>query len=75
MKNFGAILMPKRKTHDEYVAELAVKNPGVTVVGEYQGSTKKITHRCMKGHEWKVSPNHALRDRGCNVCSPQKKVA
>ena len=56
--------MGKRKTHDEYVAALAL-----TVVGEYQGSTKKITHRCMKGHEF--SPNHALRDRGKQCLLPR----
>ena len=36
--------MAKRKTHEEYVFELAVKNPGVTVVGGVCFRQKKIDH-------------------------------
>ena len=34
--------MSKKKTHAEYVAELAVKNPDIEVVGIYMGNKVKI---------------------------------
>ena len=34
--------MSKKKTHEEYVAELAIKNPNVEVVGEYINAKTKL---------------------------------
>ena len=68
--------MPKRKTHDEYVAELAVKNPDVTVVGEYVNARTKIEHRCRCGKIWSVEPNTLLTrdsERGCKSCGDKKR--
>jgi hypothetical protein len=65
--------MPSRKTHDEDVAELAVKNPGVTVVGEYVNTHTKIDHLCNGcGSLWSVSPKNAMNTKTCKTCALSK---
>ena len=63
----------KKKTHEEYVAELAIKNPTVEVVGQYINSETKITHHCLK-HDvyWEIKPNNALQGKGCKECQKEK---
>ena len=65
--------MSKKKTHAEYVAELAVKNPDIEVVGIYMGNKVKIPHRCkIDGNVWDLSPDNALQGRGCPICGRAK---
>ena len=65
--------MSKRKTHEEYVAELAIKNPKIEVVGQYVDSHTPILHRCLiDGHEWLARPNNLLRGQGCPKCHHKK---
>ena len=61
--------MPKRKSHDEYVAELSIKNPTVNAVGEYINMNTPIAHYCLI-HDvvWDISPVSALRGAGCPNC-------
>ena len=62
--------MGTKKTHEEYVAELAVKNPNVIVLEQYIGANTKILHRCIKdNYEWKTSPHSLLNGNGCPKCS------
>ena len=67
--------MSKKKTHAEYVAELAVKNPDIEVVGIYMGNKVKIPHRC-KIHEiiWDAAPNNTLNGCGCSECKKEKSA-
>lgn len=63
----------KRKTHDEYVAELAIKNPTVEVIGTYINSDTKITHRCkIHDYYWDAYPNNILKGCGCRKCQIEK---
>ena len=44
--------MPRRKTHEEYVKEVAEINPDIEVVDRYINDNTKIKHRCKRdGHE------------------------
>ena len=62
-----------RKTHEEYVSELAIKNPNVEVVGVYVDSKTKILHHCLKhGINWHISPLKALSGNGCEKCRVEK---
>lgn len=65
--------MSKKKTHNEYVEELAVKNPIVKAVGRYINNNTPITHYCLK-HDvyWDVRPNDVLRGKGCKLCASEK---
>lgn len=65
--------MSKKKTHEEYVAELAVKNPFVKVVDKYINSQTEILHECMiDGHQWLVRPGNILQGKGCPKCHHRK---
>lgn len=59
-----------KKTHEEYVEELKVKNPNIEVIGDYIGSRTKIIHRCkIDGFEWGIMPTNALKGYGCPKCN------
>lgn len=59
----------KRKTHNEYVEELALKNPNIEVLGTYVNVATPILHKCRKdGYEWFAKPNNILNGYGCPVC-------
>ncbi|MGM9530581.1 zinc-ribbon domain-containing protein, partial [Intestinibacter sp.] len=65
--------MSKKKTHEEYVKELAIKNPNVKVVEEYIDSGTPILHCCLI-HDifWKTTPGRALSGIGCEECRKEK---
>lgn len=64
----------KRKTHEEYVAEVAVTNPNIEVVDRYINNSTNILHRCkIDGNEWYAKPNNILSGRGCPICGDNKK--
>jgi predicted Zn-ribbon and HTH transcriptional regulator len=67
--------MGKKKTHEEYVEELKIKNPTVEVVGKYINAKTKILHRC-KTHsvEWFVTPDSVLQGCGCSQCKVDKDI-
>lgn len=58
--------MSKKKTQEEYVSELAIKNQDVEVIGEYNGARTPILHHCLV-HDvyWNMSPTNALKGCGC----------
>ena len=61
--------MGKKKTHAEYVDELAKVNPDIEVLGIYCGANIKIPHRCKKdGCVWDATPGHILHGTGCPLC-------
>lgn len=66
--------MARKKTHEEYVAEVAEKNPNVEVVGKYINDSINITHRCkICNHEWGPSPSYILQGSGRPVCANNHK--
>lgn len=68
--------MAKRKTHDEYVAELLQINPNVEVIGLYNGSSVKITHKCkIDGYVWDTQPNILLMGHKCPKCSGRVAIS
>ena len=59
----------RRKSHNQYVSELAIKNPDIEVVGEYINANTNIIHRCTScGYEWMARPSHLLHGLGCPSC-------
>lgn len=65
--------MGKKKTHEEYVEELAIKNQSIKVIGEYVDSNTKIMHHCLK-HDvyWETTPSRVLHGCGCEMCRKEK---
>lgn len=65
--------MSRRKTHEQYVAEVAVINPNIEVVGKYIDANTKILHRCkIDGYEWMAKPANILTGYGCKQCMKRK---
>ena len=65
----------KKKTHEEYVLELAEKNPTIEVMGTYINNATLITHRCkICNYIWQARPCNTLRERACPVCAFPAKV-
>lgn len=64
----------RKKTHKEYVDELAKINPSITVLSQYERSNKKIRVMCNKcNHEWEVIPTSLLLGYGCPNCAGNKR--
>ena len=72
----GGDKMSKKKTHEEYVEELADKNPHVKVIEKYIGVNVPIKHYCTKHNiYWNISPHNALCGRGCKKCGKESRAA
>ena len=62
--------MPRKKTHEEYVQEVLIKNPNIEVMGQYTGVNIKILHKCnFDGYEWEATPGSILHGYGCPKCA------
>lgn len=63
----------KRKTHEDYVKELKIKNPNVQVIEKYINANTKILHKCLK-HDicWSTTPSRVLQGVGCEKCHAER---
>lgn len=60
----------KRKSHEQFVNEIAMCNSDIEIIGKYSYSNKKITCRCkIDNYVWDVLPSDLLRGRGCPKCA------
>lgn len=65
--------MSKKKTHEEYVREVADINPDIEVLEKYMGINTPILHKCLKHDvKWTPQPASILRGCGCPTCSSEK---
>ena len=66
--------MSRKKTHEEYIKEVSVKNSNVEVLESYKGASTPILHRC-KIHNviWNAYPTNILRGHGCYLCGNNVK--
>lgn len=63
----------KRKTHQQYLAEISDNNIQIEPIEKYVNGNTNIHHRCkICKHEWDVRPNNILSGHGCPVCGVQK---
>ena len=62
--------MPVKKTQEQYVKEVGIKNPTIEVDDIYVGANTSIWHKCkVCGYRWKSQPNHILEGHICPVCA------
>lgn len=61
----------RRKTHEQFVAELLAINPSIEVVGRYKNSASPIDVRCREcGHEWSpIARSIVNAGQGCPICN------
>ena len=58
----------KKKTHEEYVKEIA--NLNINVIHKYVNARTPILHKCkICNYEWNISPDNVLRGYGCPNCA------
>lgn len=67
--------MGKKKTHEQYVDEVAKINPDIEVTGTYIGSITKIAHRCkIDNNIFHIRPCEVLRGQGCPQCGRRRII-
>lgn len=59
--------MSRRKTHEEFIEELKIINPNITILGTYVNNKTKICC-CKNEHIWYSRPDHLLNGSGCPIC-------
>ena len=58
---------------DTFAEELSQKNPSISLLGGYEGVSKKALFRCeVCGHEWSTLPSLLLSGTGCPECGKVK---
>ncbi len=62
----------RRKTNEEFIKQLAEKNPGVQPLEKYVSSTTSIRCRCSCGNVWSTTPDHLLSGQKCRRCQPKR---
>lgn len=66
--------MSKRKTHEEYIAQVLEINPNIEVIGTYVANNIKVLHKCkIDGCKWEAIPSNILRGKGCPLCGRRIK--
>lgn len=61
--------MPKKKTHEQFLLEMKLKHPNITVIGVYINTNEPIECHCMiHNHYWNPRPKHLLSGHGCPLC-------
>lgn len=59
----------RRKTHEQFLADLERVNPTIDALSKYEGRKIKIPCRCKTcDHVWNVTPNSLLQGAGCPAC-------
>jgi DNA-directed RNA polymerase subunit RPC12/RpoP len=60
----------KRKTHEEYVLQLANIHPYIDIMETYTTVNKNTAHHCRRcGYDWSPRPSNLLYGKGCPVCA------
>jgi AraC-like DNA-binding protein len=67
--------MPPKKTHAQYLEELAIKSPHIEPVEEYINSATKILHHCKRcDYKWEIRPNDILKRGKCPICDSNRRI-
>ena len=64
-----------KKTHEQFVKEMKVKNPKIEILGEYINNATKIKCKCLiEGNIWEVTPRNLISGNGCPKCADINRV-
>ena len=59
----------RRKTHEEFIAELEAVNASVEILSKFGSMSEKVEARCkVCGTEWSVKPYSLIKGIGCPSC-------
>ena len=66
--------MGRKRTHEQYVREVAQINPNLSVIERYLNNRTAILHRCnIDQYEWRAVPYSILQGKGCPMCAGNAK--
>ena len=58
-----------KKTHEEFIEEMKIKNPDIKILGKYINARTKIQCKCLIDRNiWDAKPNDLLKGHGCPKC-------
>lgn len=64
----------RKKTQEEFVEEMALKNPNVKITGKYNGALTNIDCQCKDcGYMWEAKPEKLVRGTGCPKCFIERR--
>ena len=61
-----------KKTTKQFIEELKMVNPEITVIGEYINSKTKIEVKHSCGYEWEATPSKLRQGTSCPRCNESK---
>lgn len=67
----------KKRTlpHNKQMSDIAKINKNIEILGEIEGSNKKVLCRCkVCEHEWMATPSNLKQGKGCNKCGGHMKL-
>lgn len=65
----GGEEVSRKKTQEEYVAEVTRINPNIDVIESYINAKTAILHKCkIDGYQWSAYPSNILKGHGCPMC-------
>lgn len=56
------------KSTEQFIEELKIINPDLTVIGDYIGANIKIKVKHICGHQWNTIPSDLLQGKSCPKC-------
>ena len=66
----------RRKSHDQFVKEIAIINPDIEIIGQYCNVKTKVQVRCkIDGYTWDADPKKLRRGVKCAVCTNHKVIS
>lgn len=65
--------MPRKRTHDEFVNDISIKNPNIEIIGQYIDNRTHVSVKCLK-HDviWDTIPQSLYLGMGCELCRVEK---
>ena len=63
--------LKRRKSHEDFVRDMSIANPDITIIGQYTGTHRLIKCRCnIDGHEWESYAANLLNGSAkCPICN------
>ena len=64
-----------RRTHDDFVAEIARLSPTIKIMGTYVSRKKPLLVQCCEcNNTWQSYPGNLLKGTGCKRCKSKKAI-
>lgn len=67
--------MSKKLTIEEVIKRVHSYNPNITIIGEYQGGSKRIDCICEKcENQWKPIASNIMNGENCPICANNNRI-